>query len=161
MKTIVIYYSLEGNTREAAEKIAKGLNADILELKPVKEIPTKGFLKFLAGGMQASLGLCPDMKAFVFQSHKYDRIVLGTPVWAGKCAPIIYSFLKKYEVHEKIAAVFTCSGGGDNEGCIKNLKKKLPNMKETIALADRSNSLAAENDVKIKQFLEALKWQEQ
>lgn len=157
MKTIVIYYSLEGNTKEAAEKIATELKADILELKPVKEIPKSGFFKFLKGGMQASLGLCPGMKSFVFQHENYDRIILGTPVWAGKCAPIIRSFLKKYEVHEKITAVFTSSGGGDNDVCIQKLKEILPNLKETVALADRVNTAAVENERKLQQFVETLR----
>ena len=36
MKTIVVYYSLEGNTKLAAEAVAKELGADILPLIPVK-----------------------------------------------------------------------------------------------------------------------------
>ena len=38
MKSIVIFYSLEGNTRLIATAIANAINADILELKTKKEI---------------------------------------------------------------------------------------------------------------------------
>lgn len=42
MKSLVIYFSLEGHTRLVAELIAKELNADLVELQTVKEYPKKG-----------------------------------------------------------------------------------------------------------------------
>lgn len=36
MKNLVVYYSLEGNTKLIAEFIAKEIGADIIELKPKK-----------------------------------------------------------------------------------------------------------------------------
>jgi len=38
MKTLVVYYSLEGNTKFIAETISKTVGADLLELKPIKDI---------------------------------------------------------------------------------------------------------------------------
>lgn len=40
MKVAVVYFSLEGNTKYVAEKIAKVLDADMIQLIPVKEYPT-------------------------------------------------------------------------------------------------------------------------
>ena len=34
MKTIVVYYSMGGNTQQAAEKIAERLGAELLRLVP-------------------------------------------------------------------------------------------------------------------------------
>ena len=48
MKNLVIFYSLEGNTRLMAETIAKEVNADILELIPKK--------KYADSGLKNSLG---------------------------------------------------------------------------------------------------------
>ncbi len=45
-KTLVVYYSYEGSTRLIAETIADTLKADILTLKPLEEMTSKGFLKF-------------------------------------------------------------------------------------------------------------------
>ena len=36
MKTLIVYYTLEGNTHYAAKKIASELGADVLRIKPVK-----------------------------------------------------------------------------------------------------------------------------
>lgn len=157
MKTIVVFYSMEGNTKEAAEKIAVEMGADLLELKPIKPLPTEGGKKFVIGGMKAMFEMCPAIGKIDVDFIKYDRIILGCPVWAGKCAPYINTFLKMKGVKPLVSAVFTCSGGGDNEGCITNLKKRLPNMKQTVALADRSNELAAQNLDKLNGFIEKVK----
>ena len=39
MKRLVVYYSLSGNTEEAAKKIAEALGADLLKLETVKKMP--------------------------------------------------------------------------------------------------------------------------
>ena len=41
MKKLVIFHSFEGNTRQIAETIANPVDADLLELKPKTEIPSK------------------------------------------------------------------------------------------------------------------------
>ena len=156
MKSIVVYYSLEGNTKEAAEVIAASLGADLLEVEPMRSVNKSGAGKFIVGGAQATFGICPPLKPVTLELDLYDRIILGTPVWAGKCAPAINSLLKKYSINDKIEAVFTCSGGGDNEGCLTKLKKNLPNIKWTVALADRSNPISGENNVSIERFVEEI-----
>ena len=46
MKILVIYYSLDGNTEMIAKEIEKTFNADLLKLKPQKEIKSGLFGKY-------------------------------------------------------------------------------------------------------------------
>lgn len=46
MKSLVIYYSLEGNTKLIADTIKNELNSDVLELRTKKQYPNKGFKKY-------------------------------------------------------------------------------------------------------------------
>jgi flavodoxin len=146
--------SLEGNTRQAAEIIADRLHADILQLETVYKIP-KNKMKYVIGGMQAAFGVCAKIKPIGVNPEQYDRIILGTPVWAGKPAPAINTFLKN-NVSNKVTALFTLSGGGDNERCVRYLKKKLDNLGMTVALADRNHPYASENHEKLNHFMEEL-----
>jgi flavodoxin len=155
MKDLVVYYSLDGNTKEAAERIAEKMNADVLQLKPINEKP-KGKMMFFLRGMQGAFGVCAKLEPLVLNPEQYDRIILGTPVWAGKPTPAINGFLKQHDVKDNITALFTLSGGGDNDGCVNDLKKRLSNLKTTVALADRRNPAASENERKLNDFTEEL-----
>ena len=63
--------------------------------------------------------------------------------------------MKSYNVKNKVTSLFTCSGGGDNERCVRYLKK-LDHLGTTVALADRNHPYASENDRKLNDFMEEL-----
>ena len=44
MKTAIVYYSMSGNTKYAADKIAEKIEADIIRIEPEKAYPDKGHL---------------------------------------------------------------------------------------------------------------------
>lgn len=164
MKTIIVYYSLDGNTKSAAEALARLIEADECEIQPVKPIRSAGkptFRTLMQGGRQATFGLCPAISEFSADLGTYDRIILGTPVWAGKPASFVRTFARKYakrhDLTGKVTAVFTLSASGDSTKCIADLKKLLPNIKDSVSLADRSNSLSADNEKKLTEFAEHLK----
>ena len=46
MRTAIVYYSMSGNTRYVAEKIAEKINADVIRIEPVKAYPDQGAKKF-------------------------------------------------------------------------------------------------------------------
>lgn len=155
-KRIVVFYSLTDNTKEAAKIIADGIGADVVRLKTVKDMPKNQGKKFLIGGMQAIIGMKPAIERIDVNFEDYDEIVLGTPIWAGKNAPALNTFLKDNNIRRKVTAVFTFSGGGDNDKCITALKKILPNLRCSVALADRSIELSKENTAKLSSFIEEI-----
>ncbi len=164
MKTIIVYYSLDGNTKQVAETLAGLIEADLCEIQPVKPIRSAGkptFRTIMQGGGQVAFGLCPALKEFSADLSEYDRIILGTPVWNAKCASFVRTFAKKYakqhNLTDKVTAVFTLSGSGDNTKCIADLQTMLPKIDTTVSLADRGNSLSADNEKKLAEFAEQLK----
>ena len=50
MKTAIVFYSMSGNVRWTAERIAERTDGDLIELRCVKKFPDKGFRKFFWGG---------------------------------------------------------------------------------------------------------------
>ena len=160
MKTLVVYYSLEGNTKDAAERIAAELGADVMALEPVKDIPKKGLLKFLHGGAGATKSKGTELKPYSHDASGYDAIVVGTPVWAGKPSMAVNQFILDLKTPEKVkgAFAFAAGGPGNCSKCLAILKEKLPSVVATVGLSDRSNKkMAGENETLLAGFIDELK----
>lgn len=124
MKALVVYYSLEGSTKRAAELIAKELKADIEELQVLKSISKTGFMKFMWGGRQVVMKSKPQIKDIKVNLNDYDLIVIGTPVWAFSFTPAIRTFFSKYPIDNKLIALFSSHEGGPGK-TIQNMKDQL------------------------------------
>lgn len=125
MKTLVLFYSLEGNTEFIANTVAEKLGADILKLETVKPFPKEGFNKFFKGGMSVVFKSKPKLSNKNIDLSPYDSIIIGTPIWAGSFASPFNTLFKSHPFSGKKVAFFTCSGGGDDEKCLENFKAKL------------------------------------
>lgn len=124
MKKLVVYYSLEGNTRYIAENIASEIGADVLELKPVADIKNSRFTKYLWGGRQVVMGKKPELEKLSLDPLDYDAIFIGTPVWAFSFSPAINTFLSGFEIRGKKIALFCCNGGSKGK-TFANLQERL------------------------------------
>jgi len=124
MKTLVIYYSLTDNCDFVAQEIKKIWGADLLRLVPKKDIPKEGFLRLFLGGKQVFQKETPELENFEVDLKKYDRFVIGTPVWAFSFAPALRTFFQKNTLPDKPVALFACHKGGPGK-ILENLKKML------------------------------------
>lgn len=101
MKTLVLFYSFSGTTRRWAEAIARTLGADLEEIRTVVPLESKEDLdKMQREGKPFSV-LPPEK-----DPNDYDRIVLGTPVWAFGLAFPFRAFLKEHRFQGKKVAFF-------------------------------------------------------
>lgn len=154
MKTIVVFFSLEGNSEYAANKILEYTGGDILELKTAKEYPKGNFGKYFLGGKSAIFGEKPKLVPYEFSKDKYDLIIIGTPVWAGTFAPPIRTFIKENDLSKKKIALYACSASGNAEKCFGKLKEELKdcNIIASLSLIEPKKKQSEENDKKIKEF---------
>ena len=72
MRSLIVYYSLEGNTDYAAKLIAEELGADLLCLVPVKAYPTGKVSKFIWGGKAAVMSDTPKLQPYKYDDAAYD-----------------------------------------------------------------------------------------
>lgn len=158
MKTLIVYFSLEGNTKWVATQIATRINADILELVPKKPYPTEGFGKFFWGGKSATFGESPELMPFHIDVPQYERIILATPIWAGTFAPPLRTFLRRVQVSGKKLALVACSGGGSAEKAFSQLKSLAGVSSDipTLHLISPKEKPAVGNDAAIKAFCDKL-----
>ena len=159
MKTLIVYYTLEGNTHYAAKIIASQLDADVLRVKPVKTYPRKGFRKFLWGGKSAVMAETPELEPYTFDASAYDRIVFGFPVWAGNVTPPLRTFIKENDLSGKRFAAFACQSGAGAEKAFEKLKTALGirELDAELVLIDPKTKPDPINEKKISGFCGKLK----
>lgn len=158
MKIAVVYYSLEGNTKFVAEKIAGRLIADLIELKCVKAYPTGKVSKFLWGGKSVTFGEKPALIPYNFNADEYDAVIIGSPVWASKYAPPLKTFFAENDISGKKLGFFTCCAGGKPDKCFAEMKRDAKHEGvATLNLVEPLKNQIPENDVEIDKFCEKLK----
>jgi flavodoxin len=125
MKTLIVYFSYEGNSALIAKLIKAAVpDADTLELELEDEKRRTGLTKFAWGGMQVMTRAKPKLKPYTVAVDQYDLIILGTPVWAGSFSPPIASFLSRTKINGKRLGLFCCHAGGKGKALDK-LKAEL------------------------------------
>ena len=156
MRRLVVYYSLSGNTEEAAQKIAEKLDAELLKLGTVKTMPKSFAAQILVGGGQVMMNYIPELKPIDKDISLYDEIILGSPIWNSKGVPAINAFLKDENAAGKVTSLFFLSGGGEIQKGLEAITKKLPNLKNMVSLLDRKHADSKNNDAKIDQFVDSI-----
>ena len=115
MKCAVIYFSWSGNTRFAAETVAKKAGADIFEIKAEKPY-SSDFNKCCDEAKPECYGkkLRPIKPIEGLDLAKYDVVFVGTPNWWGTMAPPVRTWVtqNKDALKGKTVCLFQTHGGG-------------------------------------------------
>jgi flavodoxin len=152
LKKLVVFYSLEGNTKYIAQAIAEEIAADLLELKAVKEINKKSLFRFLHGGKQAIRKEQPELLPLDKDPQDYDLIILGTPVWAWTYSAPLHTFLCQNKIENKKIAFFCCHGG-DKGKTLQHLENILKDNK-ILGKSDYFNPLKKDPEQNRKKAVE-------
>ena len=110
---LCIYYSRTGITRAAMEEIARELGAELVELRDgVNRSGARGWLRC---GMDAMRRTCPQAEKPETKRplSDYRLVIIGSPVWAGRCSSVARSFLKQYGKELQNAAYVLLRGSED------------------------------------------------
>ncbi|MBL7157853.1 MAG: NAD(P)H-dependent oxidoreductase [Candidatus Omnitrophica bacterium] len=127
MKSAIIYYSFTGNTHRVAQLIGDVLRDKGDEVVPVRIRPLKEETHFLTQCKEAFLSKKPDLYRTLLELKDFDRIILGSPVWAFKPAPAINTYLDKGASLEgkKAICFVTYGSGAGKENTLRIMKKGL------------------------------------
>ena len=105
---LCIYYSRSGNTKKAMEEIAAALDAELVEITDgVNRSGTSGWLR---SGMDAMRKHTDPLMPFETERplQEYHLVVVGSPVWAGRCSSVMRGFLKRHGLElNNVAYVLT------------------------------------------------------
>jgi flavodoxin len=160
MKSIIVYFSLEGNTEYIADELTKALSADKLKLVPKKAYSTSGFSKFFWGGKSAVMAEKPELEPYDVDLSAYDQVVFGFPVWAGTFTPPLRTFIleNKEGLKNKKIAAFACQSGAGAERAFAKLGEciGIDGFAATAIFIDPKDKPSEENTHKLRDFCKNL-----
>ena len=108
MKTLVVFYSRSGVTRLVAQAIASATGADIEEIRCLEA--HEGPVGYGRSLYEVAFTRLPRIGELRLDPADYDRVVVGSPVWAGRLASPVTTFLKKHQSSIRSLASFITHG---------------------------------------------------
>lgn len=109
MKTLIVYYSFTGNNKALAEKLYEPLQYDILRIE--EESRRSVFSIFL----NLMFKRLPRLKKYDVDISTYENVVLIAPVWAGKVAAPMESFIRREKLNLTTYSFITLCGGVEGQ----------------------------------------------
>lgn len=103
-RVLVVYYSRSGNTRKAAEAIAKHLGADIEQIHDTTDRRgIRGLVKTFTGALSKKETLLRDARR---KHSAYDLVIVGGPVWLGGPSAPVAAYLRAHKDAMKSVCFF-------------------------------------------------------
>lgn len=127
---IVVYFSVTGNTEEAAGYIADSIGADIYEITPAEEY-TSDDLNWNDHESRVSVehenpDSRPEIAGELPDLSGYDTIFLGYPIWWGEAPNIVRTFMESVDISGKTVVPFCTSSSSGLGSSAETLQQFAP-----------------------------------
>lgn len=131
-KKLVAYFSCTGTTKNAAQKLAQAIGADLYEIKPTTPYTSSDLnwsnKKSRSSVEMGNLSSRPKITGKIADMKKYDTVFIGFPIWWNLAPTIINTFLESYDFSGKLIIPFATSGGDGISNSEKALHRTYPKM---------------------------------
>lgn len=121
---LCLYYSRTGKTRAVMQELAEALGAELVELSD--GVDRSGALGYFMCGIDAVRRGTHRTKPFTTRRplEEYRLVILGSPIWAGRCSSVMRGFLKRrgLELH-RVAYVLTRSSEHKDEDVYRQMDR--------------------------------------
>jgi len=110
MKILCIYHSETGNTHSVMEALSKSTGSDLIR---VRDLAGYGKVTmYMLGAPRARTGTCAAIDPDTIDLSGYDRVILGSPVWAFRPTPAANAMIQALKNCSGKKAVLVCTSGG-------------------------------------------------
>lgn len=155
MKSLVVYYSLTGKTRLMARVIGEALDARLVEVEERWPIPWP--FVYVSGGFRAMTNRGSRIKPVAVDLRQYDRIFIGSPIWASSPTPAINSFIYQTNFEGRSIIPFFTMGGTTSEKALANIATKIEKSRGKVAGSFAITSYKVSNEEIMARANEAIK----
>ena len=125
-KILIAYYSKTGNTKRAAEEIAKMTGGTLHRIVPQKTYPDSYFATVAVAKWESLKGEKPALADKVEGIGSYDKILVGFPIWWFGCPQLIKTFMESYDFDSKKVYPFCTHGGSGPKNSTRDIKAICP-----------------------------------
>ena len=125
-KILIAYYSKTGNTKRAAEEIAKMMGGTLHRIVPQKTYPDSYFATVAVAKWESLKGEKPALADKVEGIGGYDKILVGFPIWWFGCPQLIKTFMESYDFDAKKVYPFCTHGGSGPKNSTRDIKAICP-----------------------------------
>ena len=123
---LIAYFSHSGNTRAAAQEIARQTGGDLFEIRTDRPYPEAHDPCSRQAHQELIDDIRPSLTNRVANMDDYDVVFIGHPIW-WYCEPmVVRSFYEAYDFSGKTVIPFATSGGSDLQDTMADMKRYLP-----------------------------------
>ena len=148
-KILIAYYSKTGNTKRAAEEIAKMTGGTLHRIVPQKTYPDSYFATIAVAKWESLKGEKPALADKVEGIGGYDKILVGFPIWWFGCPQLIKTFMENYDFDGKKVYPFCTHGGSGPKNSTRDIKAICPKAD----VKDCFDAIKNLNEASVKEWL--------
>jgi len=95
-RVLCVCYSRTGSTLQAMSEIAEALDCELVTIKD--KVNRSGAIGYMRCGLDAMSKRTHATSKINTEREldKYDLVIIGTPIWAGRCSSVARGFLKRH-----------------------------------------------------------------
>lgn len=119
---VIVYYSMDGNTKQIAERIQRETGYPLVRLEPA--VPYTGTDEEIVaqGQEEVNRGYQPPLKPLGVDLEAYDTFLVGTPTWWYTMSSPILSFLHLVDWRGKTLVPFQTHAGWPGH-CLEDMAR--------------------------------------
>lgn len=132
MGKLVVYFTVSGRTKAAAEALAKVAGADLRQIVPA--VPyTRADLDWRDKQSRSTLEMTndaarPEIVDATCDLSGYDIVYIGFPIWWGVAPRPVNTFVEANDLAGKRVVLFATSGGSGIGHAAMEFKKTYPDL---------------------------------
>ncbi|GFZ27774.1 flavodoxin [Lactobacillus corticis] len=150
-KTLILYFSLSGTTKGAAEYIHKQTGADMIRLHP--KTPYKGYDNAASrGDRERRRNIHPALATKIPNFSKYTTVLIGYPTWWQRPPMLIHTLFDDYNFKGKTVIPFTTSMSTP----ISASEKVIKQLAQEDGAKFKNGIRYDDNDSQVKKWLQNL-----
>ncbi|MEM4625711.1 MAG: hypothetical protein QXJ28_03045 [Candidatus Pacearchaeota archaeon] len=155
-KVLVVFYSKTGNTRRIARIIARRIDGGIDEVIDLKK--REGLFNLIIAIKDAAKNNVTRIK-YKINPKGYKVIIIGSPIWAGRIAPAIRTYLIKNKDKIGKIALFMTSLSNKNKKALIDIERTSKKPIAVLHITKRDIKLKRDIE-KINEFIKKLKYED-